>query len=134
MLIQHHLKMSLKSSLVNKILMGVVLNGVMIAAPMTANAYGYGDSITRSVHQVKFERAALETAEGVSKIYAKLKKKAKRACAFGSNVDDDGEFISKDVCAQNLLTQFVESSDQDTLKQYHQTKVLTTKSASLLPR
>jgi len=119
---------------VNKAILSVIAAGTAIAVPTTANAFDYGDSITTSVHKVKFERAALKTPEGVAAVYAKLEKRAKRACAGASNVDAEGNRVSEDVCTADLLTQFVESADLKPLKQYHLMKGASVKSVSFMPR
>lgn len=134
MLFQHSLNLPLKPSLVNKAVICALLTSATMAAPIAASAYGYGDSITKSVHTVKFNRAEMKTPEGVASVYAKLTKKAKRACAFGSNVDSDGKKISNEVCTQELLAQFIESAKVKPLQQYHLMKDARSKSASLMPR
>jgi len=108
MLIQHSLNLTPKMRFVNKAILSVIAAGTAIAVPTTANAFDYGDSITTSVHKVKFERAALKTPEG--------------------------NRVSEDVCTADLLTQFVESADLKPLKQYHLMKGASVKSVSFMPR
>ncbi|WP_416877091.1 UrcA family protein [Litorimonas sp.] len=89
--------------------------GWMMFAPVTA----FGLDVTTTEYKVRFERAAVQTVDGIESTYEKLRKKAKRACRIGRNVNDDGEEISKKDCASDLLEQFVESASIEALSEYH---------------
>ena len=118
MLIKHLYKLPSKSALVNKTLIGLLIAGSAIALPATASASSYMNIKTSEV-KVKFKSADLNTEDGLDAVYTMLEKKAANACAFGHNLDLDGNLISKEACAENLLSQFITSSETASLKQYH---------------
>ena len=89
--------------------------GGMSFSPMTAFAL----EITTTEYNVRFDRAAVQTVDGIASTYEKLEKKAKRACQIGRNVNDDGELISKEDCTSDLLEQFVKSASLEALSEYH---------------
>jgi len=67
---------------VNKAILSVIAAGTAIAVPTTANAFDYGDSITTSVHKVKFERAALKTPLKPLKQYHLMKGASVKSVSF----------------------------------------------------
>ena len=92
--------------------------GGILLSPMAA----FGLEITTTEYNVRFDRAAVQTVDGIASTYQKLEQKAKQACRAGGNVDDDGKIISKEECASNLLEQFVESASLEALSEYHLVK------------
>lgn len=118
MLIQQFTKLSEKSRLVNIALACAVTLTLGLTTPVSAQAWE-NSQVSKEVLKVKFSRAELSSPEGLSTIYLRLEKKAKRACRLGQNLDETGALISKSACTENLLSQFVESADIDILTAYH---------------
>lgn len=131
MLTQQRPKISGKSNFVKSALVACVTLGTVVATPVTANAMSGYDTIVTTKHQVKFTRGDIATAEGVNSVYKMMTKKAAKACAHGSNVNDAGEAVTKAACAAELLSQFVKNADIDALSALHESRVSTTKSADL---
>jgi len=107
--------LSLKSRSVKTGVALPLLLGGLAFTPMSAFAL----DVTVTEYNVRFDRASVQTADGIASAYQKLEKKAKRACYFGRNVNDEGDLISKEDCASDLLEQFVQSASLEALSEYH---------------
>jgi len=119
MLIKHKTNVSPKFSVVNKVVLGSALTAITLVMPLTANAFSYNDTIKQSEVKVRIKLAELTTPEGVAAVYSKLERKAARSCAAGIDVDSEGNRISKESCAKNLITQWVSSSGIESLYDFH---------------
>lgn len=129
MRIQHSPKMTRPSRFVNTALTFAAFTSLAALTPVTAHAFS--SNVVKTEHSVKFKISDVESPTGLKAVYKKLSKKAAKACSFGKNVGANGELISEAACAESLLTQFVENASVDALSVYHETKLMTKKSASL---
>ncbi len=97
--------------------------GALSLTPMTASAL----DITVTEYNVRFERTAVQSIDGIEGMYETLEQKAKEACRLGRAVNDAGEYMTKKDCASDLLEQFVQSASIDALTDYHSEKVINRK-------
>lgn len=79
--------------------------------------------VTTTAYNVRFSKSLTETQTGVEKIYAMFEKKAEKACRAGKAVDDKGYTMSKSECVEDMVAQFVESSDLAPVRAYHLAKL-----------
>ena len=68
--------------------------------------------------RVEIDTRYLETDWGVEKVYDVLSSKAKSACVTGSTRDISSRKFERD-CMSDLLDDFIENVDHDTLTTYH---------------
>jgi UrcA family protein len=72
----------------------------------------------------KFSSQELKAENGTSAVYAELMKKSKRVCRSDRNtLKYTGETVEE--CVADLMDQFIESADIESLKKYHLTAVQT---------
>ena len=109
MLTQHYKYLTPKLRSVKFMTATAIALAAMTTTPMAAQASPDLESIKTTEYSVKFNRAMLESDAGVQQVYFALQKKAKKACKIGDAVDDDGEILSKEACADDMLNQFVRS-------------------------
>lgn len=122
MLTQHFKYLTPKSRSVKFMTATAIALAAMTATPMAAQASPDFESIKTTEYSVKFNRAMLESDAGIQQVYLALQKKAKKACKIGKSISDDGDFLSKEACVNDMLNQFVRSADISTLTAYHMDK------------
>lgn len=105
------LKKTLKTAL-------TVVNTALIATVATASTAFAGEVVT-----VTIPAAQLETVEGTKAVYAKLQAKAKREC---KTVTPGHHYkVSKEkACAADLLDQFIQDVQNETLTRIHAGEIL----------
>jgi len=119
MLIQHSKYLTSKTPSVKFMAALAITSATMTLAPMTANASSNMDNIRTTEHTAKFKRAMFKDPAGIQQVYSTLQKKAKKACSFGIAVNAEGEAISKEECAEDVMSQFIDSADISVLTAYH---------------
>lgn len=79
----------------------------------------------------KFKMSELQKADGLEDVYSRLQKKAYSACrADQSTLAYTGASIKS--CANDLISQFIESANVETLTAYHRAKTEPTRVAMLV--
>lgn len=88
------------------------------------NAFAGSNLLIDETVTVKIKTAELQSEEGVHKVYAKLKKRAKSFCRSNTSVLS---YLNESVteCTDDLVKQFVQSADIAELKTYHLSKTST---------
>lgn len=110
---------------------GLVMGSAMLMS-LSAHASTGLLAVKESTHKVTFSRTDTETAEGLATIYKKLQSKTRRVCAVGQAIDAAGHPLSRQDCASDLLTQFIESADIPELKAFHLSQIANTKTLTLV--
>lgn len=113
---QRHPRLNTPQRAVNRRRRAAALVVTLISA-VAPNAFA-GDMLVDRVVEVRLQVAALATDAGVAKAYAKLERKAKRACRSDpSALRLQG--ISAEDCAADLMDQFIVSASHDGLTAQH---------------
>lgn len=100
-----------------------------LSAASTASAFS--TQLTERVITVEISAAEFATPEGAKRVHEKLELKAKKACkADSETLRFTGQSLSE--CTADLLNQFIESSDIESLNAVHASqKVAETKKLAL---
>ena len=118
MLIKRNNFMTTKARSVKKLGFSFLGAIAICTTAMAPNAFAGSNLLVDKTVTMKIYTAELQSEDGVQKIYAKLKKKAKSFCrSDGSALYYLNESVSD--CSADLLGQFVQSADIAALKAYH---------------
>ena len=118
MLIKRKNSMSLKAHSVKKHGSLVLATLALCTAAIAPNAYAADGLLKETVVTVKFKMEELRSENGIEKVYAMLRKRAKSFCRSDTSaLYYLNESVSE--CQEDLVEQFVQSVDIAALKSYH---------------
>ncbi|WP_427453086.1 UrcA family protein [Litorimonas sp. WD9-15] len=122
MLIKRNVNMLSQIGAVNNLGRALASAAIISTLALASTAHAGGEILVERVVTVKFNASELVAPNGVEDVYAKIEKKAIRVCK-----DDratryyTGETVSE--CTKDLLTQFIEAADIESLQAYHASKL-----------
>ncbi len=119
MLIKHPNYVTSKTRSVKFMAALALASAALTVAPITAQASPNLGSIQTTEYSAKFKLAMFQDQAGIQQVYTSLREKAEKACKIGTAVNSKGEIMSKSECADDLLSQFIESADVSVLTAYH---------------
>jgi len=119
MLTQHSKYVTPLSRYVKLVTGAAIVSFTVSLVPMTAQASPGYENIVTTKYSAKFNREMFKSETGIEQVYSSLRKKAEKACRLGRAINADGEVMSKQECASDLLDQFIDSADVSVLTAYH---------------
>ena len=118
MLIKRNEFMTLRTQPVKKMAGSILALFAICSTTLAPAAYAGDAHLTEQVVKVKLQMSDFKNVEGTKKSYLKLKKRAKSFCRSDSiTLQYTGQTLQE--CADDLISQFIQSANIETLTEYH---------------